>query len=245
MISIVRPICFGSFHQKDLTMNSPSPRLLRLSAFTLIELLVVISIIAILMGLLFPAIGLIKETARKAQSKTEVSGIVAAVKQYQTEYGKFPPIEETASDTTKDAIAGEPDIGAKADNADLMNVLRGIPEGINESPKNRFNPKVVVFLEGKAASDPKAPKGGFAGQNAQKKGCFFDPWGKQYNIVLDSNYDNEIDMTQAYKDFQGKDQPRVTCGAFALGKDNLLGSKKNPGYYKKDNEPSDDVVSWQ
>ena len=70
-----------------------SPPLSFLAAFTLVELLTVIAIIAILMGLLFPAIGAVKENGRRVQAKNDVMGIITAVKQYNTEYGKYPVVE--------------------------------------------------------------------------------------------------------------------------------------------------------
>ncbi len=222
-----------------------TPALHRRSAFTLIELLTVIAIIAILMGLLFPAIGTIKESARKTQAKNDVTNIVAAVKAYYTEYGKYPPVQEGAAASELDVIVGDEDAGGVADNSALFNTLRSIPEGINASPEYKYNPKRIVFLEGKAATDPTNPRAGFAdGQNATKKGSFFDPWGKQYSIVIDSNYDNVIKLDEQYNDFGTNNQPRVGVGAFSLGKDSKLGTKGDKTY-RKGTTNSDDVISWQ
>src|SRR5438874_2644459 len=59
-------------------------------AFTLIELLVVITIIAILMGFLFPAFQGVQNQAKKTQAKNDLTQIVTAVNAYYTEYGKYP-----------------------------------------------------------------------------------------------------------------------------------------------------------
>src|SRR5947207_2970004 len=67
-----------NFPHHQTSMNTTSQPRAAAHAFTLVELLTVIAIIAILMGLLFPAIGIIKEQARKAQAKSDVTNIVAA-----------------------------------------------------------------------------------------------------------------------------------------------------------------------
>jgi len=218
---------------------------IRRSAFTLIELLTVIAIIAILMGLLFPAIGTIKESGRKTQAKNDVTNIVAAVKQYYTEYGKYPPLVEGVATSDDDSCVGETGAGGAADNSALFNTLRSIPDGLNTNPDYKYNPRRIVFFEGKAATDPDNPRAGFADtEDAAKKGCFFDPWGKQYCVVIDTNYDNVIKLDKQYTDFAGTNGPRVGVAAFSLGKDNKLGTKDDKAY-RKGTTNSDDVISWQ
>ncbi len=209
-------------------MNSYPPNRLQAHAFTLVELLTVIAIIAILMGLLFPAIGVVKDQARKAEAKTACANIVAAVKAYNTEYGKFP----NPNTSTSDAVMG----GASGDNADLFYVLRAKPQGKNDAHK--FNPRRVIFFEGKSATNPTAPKGGFSDTN----GNFYDPWGAAYGVGIDYNYDNTV-SDLPYTDFKSATTaPQVGAAAFSLGKDGLLGTG---GAFKNASGTSDDVISWQ
>ena len=203
-------------------MFSPEPKSPRSKGFTLIELLTVIAVIAVLVGLLFPAAAAVKDAARKAKAKNDVIQLVNAIRAYYTEYGRYPlPGGEAGQDIVYS--------GGQNSNAVLCNILRAV------SDNDPLNPRRIVFLEVPPVKNPASPKGGVA-----QDGMFFDPWGNGYVVFVDGDYDHSLE-TILSKFYSGENRwLRSGVAAVSLGRDGKWG---NEGDGKL--EGSDDVVSWQ
>lgn len=175
------------------------------SGFTLIELLVVIAIIALLAGLLFPAVSAALNTAKKAKAKTQTQNIETAIMVYFNEYNRLPVASSSGTDSVITADESE--------SKDILKVLMALDKGPNVDHK--LNPKRIVFLETEVPSED---------------GTYLDPWETQIKILLDLNLDNTIDYLSGSSKHRkravvvsaGKDQTfGANSGSDKFAKDNI------------------------
>jgi prepilin-type N-terminal cleavage/methylation domain-containing protein len=194
-------------------------------AFTLIELLVVIAMIAILIGLFFPAWKAVQNQARKAQAKNDLTQVVNAVNAFYTEYGKYPLV-------TVDTIYGP----AANPNNTLFNELRATAAATQ-------NPRQIVFISPAYVRTPTKPRLGIATQATTINGIavaigdLVDPWGTPYNVKIDGNYDNQL--ANPYTADTGAGPGTLNIGVIAWS----WGSNQTQG--TANFKASDDVISWQ
>lgn len=195
----------------------------RQKGFTLVELLVVISIIAALAGLTFGVVMRQVEKARQTASKNDCVNIAGAIESFYIDNNTFPVTMVPRKESTMTTAVEDP--------ADMIVILLGREKG---SARSKVNKSGQSYLTGSTV-DAK-----IGGMYIDGSGAgFYDPWGSEYYVIMDTNGDGEIEDPTS----PGRPIFNKKAIVYGVGPD-TQGSAKDGKIRDKD-VTEDNVYSWK
>jgi type II secretory pathway pseudopilin PulG len=90
------------------------------TGLTMIELLIVLGIIALLVGLLVPALNTVRNMARETKQQAQLTTIEMALAAFKNEYGDYPPSEAYSRDTLVEDYCGAQKLAEALFGRDLL-----------------------------------------------------------------------------------------------------------------------------
>jgi general secretion pathway protein G len=205
----------------------------REGGFTLVELLVVIGILALLAGLLFPAVTAAQRRSREKAAKAMIERLTLALEQYASDFGDYPP--------TSLAALGVATNGVNEGNESLVRCLSTRKE---RGPYFPFEEKDLANTDGDKLSgrDP-------CDSTLGSKELFevVDPWGNPYIYFHNRDYRGGAKLER----YVLQDGTRITCrphpnqrtGQYPGVTSFVIWSVGADG--KNDDGEGDDIASWK
>lgn len=187
-------------------------------AFTLVELLIVISVIVVLMGLLFPAIALVRKQMKIAQTKTQIQQIGAALEKYRNVNAGYPDRFKPSGGTDDfDTVFGTATTGFTAASA------------VGIAGWQTINKDLVLMLE-TVDSDLKLDKNGFLA----------DVWGAplRYRPAKKHPFTASTPAASGILQIDSDNPPKGIADTYALW------SVGPDGIDQYGEVGSDDILSW-
>lgn len=205
------------------------------NSFTLTELLVVIAIIAILAGLLIPAVMLGQQKGRETQAKADMNTIMMALKGVENTYQQMVKAGDSSygmpsPDAGETFITIGGNINTTAYDkfiVELTDPKNGI---FNNSSSLNINKRRIQFLEPKSGYDP--AKNGTHADNLPY--LWRDPWGNRYVLMIDVEFADKIKSP--------KDSSKHIAGKVAMYS---MGPDGADEFQDDKVKVEDAIVSWE
>jgi len=205
----------GMNQTKDLMKTNVLKANTGKGGFTLMEILVVMTIIAILAGIMMPAVNKVMGNAKIKNAQQTALQLVSSISTYQTEYRRFP-VEANQLDGT--------DVRVETDET-LMNILLG-------QDNNQYNPRSRSFYSSRNARG-RPPRNGLV-FNEDGGGRLYDPWGNYYQVMMDVDTNHRIQPPFQKEQMAGANIVAKSIVVWSLGPD---GQEAGDGV-------KDNVITW-
>lgn len=183
------------------------------SGFTVVELLTVIAILALLVGILLPALTTVRNTAKEAKQKVQLTTIDMALVTFKNDYGDYPPSDgwDCGSNISLDYCGAEK----------LCEALVGW-DLLGFHPKSEFTSdgkdKAKTFLIYDSAVENNLK---------ERKGYYLElSTANAFRLGITGEHDGLFDGTGVLNP-----DPFVLCDAFAVKKVRVVRPLTNPPEY--------------
>jgi prepilin-type N-terminal cleavage/methylation domain-containing protein len=124
-------------------------RVRQIHGFTLLEMLTALAIIALMIGLLIPAIGMIQKTAQTVKQKAQFHAIEVSLEAFRTDVGDYPPSSYTRNGDPPLTVGGTDGYcGAQK----LAEAMVGL-DGFGFHPKSLWRSDGLADMDGDGVID--------------------------------------------------------------------------------------------